>query len=237
MLGILVTSHQPHFFLYHDLLLSSLNKNKFKSIFVCSNENHEFVETMGRNINTELHYLDSNPGHHDGVYALHSLASDLFDDCDYILHYHADVWFDVKLIENIYEEIKLNNYKIASIPRQWLFDKNAKFIDNKTTPFHTFFTMYEINLFKKCFDMNILEDLKNDSVKNGHPSKQFEPCVYAALDRNGIDFDKDILYTDDVMKLKQRFGDKPVYYNFFNDDSGIFHHDTDAFNSNNIYNK
>ena len=85
--------------------------------------------------------------------------------------------------------------------------------------------------------MNLLEDLKNDSVKNGHPSKQFEPCVYAALDRNGIDFDKDILYTDDVMKLKQRFGNEPVYYNFFNDDSGIFHHDIDAFNSNNLYNK
>ena len=40
-----------------------------------------------------------------------------------------------------------------------------------------------------------------------------------------------------LAKLKQRFGDSPTYYNYFNEDSGIFHHDMDAFNSNNLHNK
>ena len=61
MLGIVVTSYQPHFFLYQDLLLSNLDRNKFKPIFLCSHENHEFVEMIGKNINTELQYLDINP--------------------------------------------------------------------------------------------------------------------------------------------------------------------------------
>ena len=30
---------------------------------------------------------------------------------------------------------------------------------------------------------------------------------------------------------------KPAYYNFFNEDSGIFHFDAEAFNSGNLYNK
>ena len=85
--------------------------------------------------------------------------------------------------------------------------------------------------------MNILDDLKMKSVKNGHPSKQFEPCFYAALKDNGIDFNKDILYMDSVHKLKYRFGDVPTYYNFFNPDSCIIHYDCEAFNSNNLYNK
>ena len=34
------------------------------------------------NINTELQYLDVNPGHHDGVYVMNSLVADLFDDCE-----------------------------------------------------------------------------------------------------------------------------------------------------------
>ena len=237
MLGIVVTSYQPHFFLYQDLLLSNLDRTKYKPIFLCSHENHKFVEMIGENINTELKYLDVNPGHHDGVYVMNSLVSELFDDCDHILHYHADIWFGQNLIEDTYNNLKKGSYKIASMPRHWLFDDDGKYIDDKTVSFHYDFAILEKELFKKCFDMDILEDLKNKSVENGHPSKQFEPCFYAALKQNGIDFDKDILYIDDVMKLKNKFGNQPAYYNFFNEDSGIFHYDAEAFNSNNLYNK
>ena len=176
MLGILVTSYKPHFFLYQDLLLSNLDKNKYKPIFMCSHENHEFVEMIGRNINNELQYLNVNPGHHDGVFMMNSLASNLFDDCKHILHYHADIWFSQTLIEKTYYNLLNSHYKIASIPRHWLFDDNGKFIDDKTVPFHYDFTIIEKDLFKKCFNVEILDDLKTKAVKNGHPSKQFEPC-------------------------------------------------------------
>jgi len=237
MLGIVVTSYQPHFFLYQDLLLSNLDRNKFKPIFLCSHENHDFVEMIGENINTELQYLDVNPGHHDGVYVMNSLVADLFDDCEHVLHYHADIWFGQNLIEDTYNKLKKGGYKIASMPRHWLFDDNGKYIDDKTVSFHYDFAILEKDLFKKCFDMNILDDLKMKSVENGHPSKQFEPCFYVALKQNGVDFDNDILYIDDVMKLKKKFGNNPAYYNFFNEDSGIFHFDAEAFNSGNLYNK
>ena len=237
MLGIVVTSYQPHFFLYQDLLLSNLDRNKFKPIFLCSHENHDFVNMIGENINTELQYLDVNPGHHDGVYVMNSLVADLFDDCEHVLHYHADIWFGQNLIEDTYDKLKKGGYKIASMPRHWLFDDNGKYIDDKTVSFHYDFAILEKDLFKKCFDMNILDDLKIKSVENGHPSKQFEPCFYVALKQNGIDFDNDILYIDDVMKLKKKFGNNPAYYNFFNEDSGIFHFDAEAFNSGNLYNK
>ena len=39
------------------------------------------------------------------------------------------------------------------------------------------------------------------------------------------------------MKLKKKFGNNPAYYNFFNEDSRIFHFDAEAFNSGNLYNK
>ena len=123
------------------------------------------------------------------------------------------------------------------MPRHWLFDSNGKYIDDKTVSFHYDFAILERELFQKCFNMDILDDLKMKAVKNGHPSKQFEPCFYAALKDNGIDFDDDILYMDSVQKLKGEFGDTPTYYNFFNPDSGIFHYDDDAFISNNIHNK
>ena len=51
---------------------------------------------------------------------------------------------------------------------------------------------YGKDLFKKCFDMNILDDLKMKSVDNGHPSKQFEPCFYVALKQNNVDFNNNI---------------------------------------------
>ena len=48
---------------------------------------------------------------------------------------------------------------------------------------------------------------------------------------------EEIKGTDIAAKPEDTATTESQSYNFFNDDSGIFHHDIDAFNSNNLYNK
>ena len=230
MLGIVVTSYLPYYYLYQDLLVSSLDKDKYKVIFTTTHENHKFVEMIGKNIKTPLYYLDTNPGKHDGTYTLVSSVVSEFEDCDYVLHYHADNWFrdGTQMIEKTYKEMLLKNWKVGGVPRQWLFDENLKHND-KTIPFHFDFCMMRGDLFRNIFQMELLDKWKQMSVENGHPSKQFEPCLYAGLVENGVDIDKDIYYTDSIRGLKDRFGDDVVYYNFFFEDSGFFHYDQTAF--------
>tara|TARA_R110002020_G_scaffold265040_4_gene479842 strand:+ start:414 stop:1127 length:714 start_codon:yes stop_codon:yes gene_type:complete len=230
MLGILVTSYLPYYYLYQDLLVSNLDKSKFKVIFATTHENDDFVKTISDNIKTPLYQLDQNPGKHDGTYYLVTSAMSEFDECDYILHYHADNWFrdGVEMIEKTYDKIKKEGYKIASVPRQWLFDDNLKHND-KTIPFHFDFCMMESDLFRNIFKVELLDKWKNLSIINGHPSQQFEPCLYAGLVENGVDIDNDIYYTDSIKRLKERFGDEVVYYNFFFEESGFFHYDQNAF--------
>jgi len=230
MLGILVTSYLPHYYLYQDLLVSNLDKNKFKVIFTTTHENHDFIKNISSNIKTPLYYLDQNPGKHDGTYYLVSSAINEFDECDYILHYHADNWFrdGTKMIEKTYEKLKNSKYKIGSIPRQWLFDENLNHND-KTIPFHFDFCMMQKELFTNIFKVELLNHWKELSIKNGHPSQQFEPCLYAGLVENSVDIDNDIYYTDSIKDLKERFGNNPVYYNFFFKQSGFFHYDQTAF--------
>jgi hypothetical protein len=233
MLGILVTSYLPYYYLYQDLLVSTLDKTKYKVIFATTHENHDFIRTIGNNIKTPLYHLDQNPGKHDGTYCLVTSTMSEFDDCDYILHYHADNWFrdGTKMIEDTYNHIKNTDYKIASVPRQWLFNENLKHND-KTIPFHFDFCMMKSELYRNIFKMELLEKWKQQSVINGHPSQQFEPCLYAGLIENNIDIDNDIYYTDSIKKLKNRFGNEVVYYNFFFEDSGFFHYDQNAFENN-----
>ena len=40
-----------------------------------------------------------------------------------------------------------------------------------------------------------------------------------------FDWDKDVYYTDSIKRLKDRFGNEPAYYNFYFEDSGVFHYD------------
>ena len=230
MLGIIVTSYLPYYYLYQDLLVSGLDKNNHQVIFATTHENQDFIKTISANIKTPLYYLDQNPGKHDGTYYLVTSVIPEFEDCDYILHYHADNWFrdGTKMIEETYNKVKKEGYKIAGVPRQWLFDENLKHND-KTIPFHFDFCMMKSELFRNIFKIELLDKWKKMSIKNGHPSQQFEPCLYAGLVENGVDIDNDIYYTDSIKRLKERFGNDVVYYNFFFEDSGFFHYDQSAF--------
>ena len=231
MLGIIVTSYLPHYFLYHSELLSKLD-GTYKSVFVTSYENHNFVKMVGVATKPELYYLDTNPGKHDGTFCLISSTVDLFSECDYVLHYHGDIFFreGTDLIEKTYQKVKKHNYKIAGIPRHWLFDDNQRYINNYAVPVHFDFTMVKYDLFKNIFNIENLDKYKEISIKNNHPACHFETNVYAAISMFDKDFnwDRDVYYTDSIKNLKNRFENEPTYYNFYFEDSGIFHYNQEA---------
>jgi|TARA_R110000824_G_scaffold6775_5_gene31293 hypothetical protein len=228
MLGIVVTSYLPHYFLYHSELLSKLD-DTYKPVFVTSHENHNFVKMVGGAVKPELYYLDVNPGKHDGTFHLISNVVEFLEGCDYVLHYHGDIFFrdGIDLITSTYKKVKEGNYKIAGIPRHWLFDDNMKYTNNCSLPVHFDFTMVKYDLFKSIFNIQNLNKYKELSIKNNHPACHFETNVYAAISMfdKDFDWDKDVYYTDSIKRLKDRFGNEPAYYNFYFEDSGVFHYD------------
>ena len=238
MLGIIVTSYLPHYFLYHSELLSKLNPTWFKPVFVTSYENHNFVKSLGEAVGPELYYLDTNPGKHDGTFHLISNTIELYSECDYVLHYHADIFFKhgIDLITKTYNKVKENNYKIGGIPRHWLFNDNLKYINNCSVPVNFDFTMIKYGLFKNIFNLENLNKYKELSIKNNHPACHFETNVYAAISMFDKEFnwDTDVYYTDSIKKLKDKFGDEPAYYNFYFEDSGVFHYDQNALEKGSI---
>lgn len=233
MLGIIVTSYSalPNC-IHHDLMLSALDKDNFKSIFLTTWEDKDFIQELSKNLKTPIAYLHGengevlNPGHHDGVYYMCASVVDEFKDCDYILHFHADNFIrdGIETIKKTYEYAKQNNIKVIGLPRQWLFDDDLK-VNDKSIPFHFEFCMMEYNVWKNAFDLNRLNEYKQLALNNGHPSQQFEPCLYHGLVSNNININKDIYYLESINELKNRFGNEPVYYNFFFKNSGIFHYD------------
>lgn len=236
MLGIIVTSYSalPNC-IHHDLLLSNLPKEEYKSLFLTTWEDKEFINELSTNLKTPICYLQDennnplNPGHHDGVYYMCASVVEEFKDCDYILHFHADNFLrdGYKTITETYKYAKKNNIKVLGLPRQWLFTDNLIVNDN-SIPFHFEFCMMEYNVWKRAFDLEKLNYYKELSLKNGHPSQQFEPCLYHGLVSNGVDINKDIYYLESIKDLKEKFGNNPVYYNFFFERSGVFHYDEEA---------
>jgi len=229
MLGIVVTAYNPYYFNFHNILLSDLDKDNYNPVFISTWENQNFINEIGSNINFPLYYLEENPGKHDGTFYMVASTIECFKNCDYVLHFHADNWFrdGSKIISDTYEYVKKHNIKIAGLPRQWLFDENLV-VNDKTIPFHFDFCMMEIELFNNIFDVTKLNQYKQLSLENGHPSMEWEPCMYHALEMNGIDINKDIYYVDSIEDLKKEHGNDPVYYNFFFKKSGIFHYDEKA---------
>ena len=233
MLGIIVTSYSalPNC-IHHDLMLSKLDKSEYKSLFLTTWENKEFIEELNENLNTPICYLQNdngdplNPGHHDGVFYMCSSVVEEFKECDYILHFHADNFIrdGAKTIIETYNYAKQNNFKVVGLPRQWLFDDNLN-VNDKSIPFHFEFVMMKYDVWKNAFNLTRLNEYKHLSLTNGHPSQQFEPCLYHGLTANGIDINNDIHYLESIEELKERFGNEPVYYNFFFKKSGIFHFD------------
>jgi len=240
MLGIIVTSYSalPNC-IHHDYMLSELGDN-YKVAYLTTWQNKEFVEELSDNLKNPIYYLSDendnilNPGHHDGVFYMCSSVIEEFKDCDYILHFHADNFLrdGIKTIKDTYTLAKNNNLKVLGLPRQWLFDDNTFEVMDKSIPFHFEYCMMKYSVWKNAFNLERLNEYKHLALNNDHPSQQFEPCLYQGLVVNGIDINKDIYYLESIDELKNRFGNEPVYYNFFFKNSGIFHYDETSLKNN-----
>ena len=225
MLGVLITTHRIDYIQKQNEWLSGINKDH-QVAFVTTCQDLDSVKHVNKETFFPIYQVDQNPGHMDGVYIGLStpLEGGLFDECDYVLHFHGDVETPPEYIDFLYKEVK-GKYKIGSQPRQWMFDRHGKFIDGKSVPFHTSFFIIETQLGKDIFIWGRLDEYKNMSVQNGHPDCHFETMMYAGLSEYDFDYDKDLYHTDSILKLKTLYGDEPVYYNFTFPDSKTIHHD------------
>ena len=181
--------------------------------YVCNWEDKDTVKKVSKECGVEVNWLDFNPGQHLGAFGLASAASALVNS-EYVLHYHADMMFDnITKLENIFDEFVKSNKPVGSIPRQWCFDSNNVFMNNKATPFRTELFFMKSDIYKHIFDMDKYEDWVTSAIANGHPSKHFEPIVYAGLEDSGVDCMNDVYYFPTVQELKAQLGDRGVYYN------------------------
>ncbi len=225
MLGVLITTHKIDYIQKQNKWLKGIDKNHQVALVTTCQDlmavNHVNKETF-----FPIYQVDQNPGHMDGVYIGLStpFESGLFDECDYVLHFHGDVETPPDYIDLLYMEVK-GKFKVGSQPRQWMFDDAGKFIDGKSVPFHTSFFIIETQLGKSIFKWDRLDEYKDMSTQNGHPACHFETMMYGALGEYNFDYDKDLYHTDSILKLKSLFGDEPVYYNFTFPDSKTIHHD------------
>ena len=225
MLGVLITTHRIDYILKQNEWLNGINEeHKVALVTIC--QDVKAVDKVNKETFFPIYQVDQNPGHMDGVYIGLSTPFEggLFDECDYVLHFHGDVETPPDYIDLLYMEVK-GKYKVGSQPRQWMFDDVGKFIDGKSVPFHTSFFIIETQLGKSIFKWGRLDEYKNKSIQNGHPDCHFEPMMYAALNEYNFDYDKDLYHTDSIMKLKEDYGNEPVYYNFTFPDSKTIHHD------------
>ena len=225
MLGVLITTHRIDYILKQNEWLKGINE-KHKVALVTTCQDVKAVDRVNKETFFPIYQVDQNPGHMDGVYIGLSTPFEggLFDECDYVLHFHGDVETPPDYIDLLYMEVK-GKYNVGSQPRQWMFDRDGKFIDGKSVPFHTSFFIIETQLGKSIFKWGRLDEYKNMSIQNGHPDCHFETMMYAALSEYNFDYDKDLYHTDSILKLKSTYGDEPVYYNFTFPDSKTIHHD------------
>ena len=225
MLGVLITTHRIDYILKQNEWLKGINE-KHKVALVTTCQDVKAVDKVNKETFFPIYQVDQNPGHMDGVYIGLSTPFEggLFDECDYVLHFHGDVETPPDYIDLLYMEVK-GKYNVGSQPRQWMFDRDGKFIDGKSVPFHTSFFIIETHLGKNIFKWGRLDEYKKVSIQNGHPDCHFETMMYAALSEYNFDYDKDLYHTDSILKLKSTYGDEPVYYNFTFPDSKTIHHD------------
>ena len=225
MLGVLITTHKIDYIQKQNEWLKEIDKDHQVAL-VTTCQDLMAVKHVNKETFFPIYQVDQNPGHMDGVYIGLSTPFEggLFDECDYVLHFHGDVETPPEYIDLLYNEVK-GNYKVGSQPRQWMFDEQLFFIDGKSVPFHTSFFIIETQLGKEIFKWDRLDEYKNKSIQNGHPDCHFEPMMYAALSEYNFDYDKDLYHTDSILKLKSLYRDEPVYYNFIFPDSKTIHHD------------
>lgn len=213
MLDIICTCHDVEELVLQNEMASN-SKLNYTFNFLTNNEDEELVKNVKTNINNVIYRLPVNLGKHLGAFSLAS-ASKLLLKNPYVLHYHADMVFEeIDLIEEMLEDFIKSNKEIAGIPRQWVFDNGGNFIDNKSIPFRSEFFFMKRELYEKIFNMDRYFVYQWQCLRNNHPSQDFEPIMYAALQMNGIDFNKDIYYLEDVKQMRELLGDEVVYYNY-----------------------
>ena len=225
MLGVLITTHRIEYIQKQNEWLEGSNEeHKVALVTTCQDE--MAVKHVNKETFFPIYQVDQNPGHMDGVYIGLSTPFEggLFDECDYVLHFLVEVETPPDYIVVLYMEVK-GMYKVGSQPRQWMFDRDGKFIDGKSVPFHTSFFIIETQLGKNIFKWGRLDEYKKVSAQNGHPACHFETVMYAGLSEYNFDYDKDLYHTDSVLKLQSLYGTDPVYYNFTFPDSKTIHHD------------
>jgi len=188
--------------------VSTFKDSKLKPKYICNWENKDEIDSL----KTDVHWLNYNPNKHMGAYGLASSAIPLIEN-EYVFHYHADINFHcLKSLEESFKRFKESNKKLAGIPRQWVFNNENKFINNKSLPFRSECFFIKSDLYKQIFNFTNFNQFKNQCIQNGHPSLHFEPLIYAASEINGVDFNKDIYYLEDIKQMKELHGNNVFYY-------------------------
>jgi hypothetical protein len=212
MLDIICTCNDVEELILQNEMVTN-SKLNYTFNFLTNNEDEELIKNIKSNINNIIFRLPVNLGKHLGAFSLAS-ASKVLCNNPYVLHYHADMVFeDINLIKGMLEDFIKSGKKIAGIPRQWVFDNEGNFIDNKSIPFRSEFFFMERGLYENVFNMERYWIYERQCLKNKHTSLDFEPIIYASLELSGIDFNKDIYYLEDVKQMKELLGDEIVYYN------------------------
>jgi hypothetical protein len=184
----------------------------YKFHYITNNENKERIKQIKEETNLSIYWLDNNPGKHMGALYLASAGRDLITQ-PFVLHYHADMIFEQpSLMKDMFEDFKNSNCKVGGIPRQWCFDNEGIFNDNKSLPYRSELFFMTSELYLEVFDLTNFEKYKQKCLENKHPSLHFEPYTYAGLELNKVDFLQEIYYLEEVKRMKELYGNAILYY-------------------------
>lgn len=212
MLDIVCTCYEVREFILQAEMFASF-KHPFNFHYITNFENESVVEEVARESGLSIQWLPINPGKHLGAFYLAASASPILSS-KYTLHMHADMVFgDVEKLPQMFADFQKSKAKVGGIPRHWNFDEMGVFQDNKSLPFRSEYFFIETDLYTKVFDINQYAILSHRSIANGHPSLHFEPIIYAGLELNGVDFQKDVYYLENIQQMKQMYGNNFMYYN------------------------
>lgn len=213
MLDIIVTCYDVEEIRYQKKLLKNSNL-PYNFYFITNFEDKGKVNLIKQETNLDIYWVDQNPGKHLGALYLAYSGISLINN-PYILHYHADmIWEDINIISQLAEKFIHSNKKVSGIPRQWLFNDDGIFQDNKSLPFRSELFFISSDLYKKIFELTQYENIKNRYIYHhgNNLPPHLEPYIYAGLELNGVDFQKDIYYLEDVKRMKTLYGNNILYY-------------------------
>ena len=107
MLGVLITTHRIDYIHKQNDWLKGINE-KHKGALVTTCQDVKAVKHVNKETFFPIYQVDQNPGHMDGVYIGLSTPFEggLFDECDYVLHFHGDVETPPDYIDLLYMEVR-----------------------------------------------------------------------------------------------------------------------------------